>query len=169
VPTHIRWALRADLPAALAIEAASYADGDRWTEDDFLKCLRQRNCIMMVATRGDTIVGFMVYELHPNRMDVLNLAVAHTWRGMGVGTALVDKMKYKLCSHRRPRLMACVRETDDGAIGLFRRCGFRATALLRGHYGTEDGYAMVYRPTAEEWAAHGGAPVDRRVSGCDDR
>ena len=47
----------------MAIEAEGFEYA--WTEDDFLRCLRQRNCIRMVAERGDLqVLGFMVYELH---------------------------------------------------------------------------------------------------------
>ena len=43
VRTHIRWMIRRDMPEVLAIEAASFEFP--WLEDDFIRCLRQRNCI----------------------------------------------------------------------------------------------------------------------------
>ena len=44
---HIRWMIRRDMPDVMGIEVASFEYA--WTEDDFLRCLRQRNCIGMVA------------------------------------------------------------------------------------------------------------------------
>ena len=79
---HIRWMIRRDMPDVMGIELASFEFS--WTEDDFLRCLRQRNCIGMVAERGDTIVGFMIYELHRTRLHVLNFAVNPTVRRTGV-------------------------------------------------------------------------------------
>ena len=53
---HIRWMIRRDMTEALAIEADSFEFP--WCENDFLRCLRQRNCIGMVAEHNDRIVGF---------------------------------------------------------------------------------------------------------------
>lgn len=74
VRTHIRWMIRRDMPEVLAIEAASFEFP--WLEDDFIRCLRQRNCIGMVAEHDDRVVGFMIYELNKSRIQVLNFATA---------------------------------------------------------------------------------------------
>ena len=60
--SHIRWMIRRDYAEVLAIEARGFEFP--WCEDDFIRCLRQRNCIGMVAERDDRVAGFMVYELH---------------------------------------------------------------------------------------------------------
>src|SRR5690606_11527131 len=53
---HIRWMIRRDMPEVLQIEKASFEFP--WYEDDFIRCLRQRNCIGMVAEQGERVVGF---------------------------------------------------------------------------------------------------------------
>ena len=57
VRVHIRWMIRRDMPEVLQAEQASFEFP--WTEEDFLRCLRQRNCIGMVAEQGEKVVGFM--------------------------------------------------------------------------------------------------------------
>ena len=52
--------IRRDMPEVLAIEGESFEFP--WLEDDFIHCLRQRNCIGMVAEHEDRVVGFMIYE-----------------------------------------------------------------------------------------------------------
>ena len=52
---HIRWMIRRDMPEVLAIEHASFEYP--WCEEEFLRVLRQRNCIGMVAEHGERIVG----------------------------------------------------------------------------------------------------------------
>jgi ribosomal-protein-alanine N-acetyltransferase len=59
--------IRRDMPEVLAIEHASFEYP--WCEEEFLRVLRQRNCIGMVAEQGERIVGFMVYELHRNKIQ----------------------------------------------------------------------------------------------------
>lgn len=165
---HIRWMIRRDLPDVMAIETASFEF--TWTEDDFLRCLRQRNCIGMVAERGDEIVGFMVYELHRTRLHVLNFAVHPVARRGGIGRHMVGKLVYKLCSHRRQKITLAVREGNTAAQLFFRAQRFAAAKVLRNYYedSGEDAYQMEFRPGEREWAAFGGAPVNR-IAAFDDR
>lgn len=151
---HIRWMIRRDMPAVLAIESQSFEFS--WTEDDFIRCLRQRNCIGMVAEQDDQVVGFMIYELHKNRLHILNFAVAPGNRRQGVGRAMVSKLLSKLSHERRNRIMLEVRETNLDAQLFFKQIGFRAVSVLRDFYddSDEDAYLMQfrYRATAEELA-----------------
>jgi ribosomal-protein-alanine N-acetyltransferase len=145
VQVHIRWMIRRDMPDVLAIENESFEFP--WTEEDFIRCLRQRNCIGMVAEVDDRIVGFMIYELHKARLHLLNFAVARHWRRRGVGGQMVGKLISKLSQQRRTRILMEVRETNLSAQLFFRRCGFRAVKVMRDYYDdtTEDAYQMQYR------------------------
>ena len=87
---HIRWMIRRDMPEVLDIERASFEFP--WSEEDFIRCLRQRNCIGMVAEHGERVVGFMIYELHKTRLHILNFAVAADVRRRGVGRQMIDKL-----------------------------------------------------------------------------
>lgn len=151
---HIRWMIRRDMPAVLAIENQCFEFS--WTEDDFIRCLRQRNCIGMVAEQEDRVVGFMIYELHKNRLHILNFAVDEDMRRQGVGAAMVNKLLSKLTHERRNRIMLEVRETNLEAQLFFKEVGFRAVSVLRDFYDDtiEDAYLMQYRyrATAEELA-----------------
>lgn len=138
----VRWMIRRDLATAVAIARDSFADA--WAEDEFLYRLRQRNCISLVAEHGDLVVGYCVYEIYDDRLDVVALAVAPRYRRRGVGTRLVAKLLGKMNGHRRARLTAVAPERAAAALLLFRGLGLRAVRLLRGHYGDEDGIEMVY-------------------------
>jgi len=159
VAVHIRWMIRRDMPAVLDIETQGFEFP--WTEEDFIRSLRQRNCIGMVAERGDSVVGFMIYELHKNRLHILNFAVCPSARRMGIGSAMVEKLLGKLSRERRNRIMLEVRETNLDAQLFFRSLGFRAISVLKDFYedSPEDAYLMQFRyqPTAEELSvpAHG--------------
>lgn len=146
--TNIRWMIRRDMPAVLDIEQHSFEFP--WSEEEFVRCLRQRNCIGMVAGRDTTVVGFMIYELHKNRLHLLNFAVAQSARRTGVGSSMVDKLSSKLTADRRNRIMLEVRETNLDAQIFFRERGFRAISVLRSFYedSPEDAYLMQYRHRA---------------------
>src|SRR5262245_13193942 len=94
LPVHIRWMIRRDMPEVLAIEKQCFEFP--WQDEDFIRCLRQRNCIGMVAEAGERVVGFMIYELHKNRLHILNFAVHEDYRRRGVGRQMAKKLVGKL-------------------------------------------------------------------------
>jgi ribosomal-protein-alanine N-acetyltransferase len=145
VRVHIRWMIRRDMPEVLQTEQCSFDYA--WTEEDFLRCLRQRNCIGMVAEQGEKVVGFMIYELHKAKLHILNFAVHPPYRRLGVGAQMVAKLISKLSNHRRTRITLEVRETNLPAQLFFRAQGFRALRVLRGYYedSGEDAFLMQYQ------------------------
>ena len=145
IDVHIRWMIRRDMPEVLDIEQASFEFP--WQEEDFLRCLRQRNCIGMVAEYDERVVGFMVYELHKDHLHVLNFAVHSDLRCQGVGRQMAEKLFGKLSHDRRNRVSLEIRETNLSAQLFFQNLGFVATDVLRDHYDdtTEDAYLMVFR------------------------
>jgi ribosomal-protein-alanine N-acetyltransferase len=153
LPVHIRWMIRRDMPEVLAIEQQCFEFP--WCEDDFIRCLRQRNCIGMVAEHNERIVGFMIYELHKTRLHILNFAVHERSRGRGVGTQMVNKLIGKLSHDRRTRIMLEIRETNLPAQLFFRSLGFRAVSVLRNFYEDtpEDAYLMQFRYSSPAAAA----------------
>lgn len=150
---HIRWMIRRDMDEVQKIERASFEFP--WSEEDFIRCLRQRNCIGMIAEHDTRVVGSMIYELHRNRLHVLNFAVHPDFRRRRVGNQMLQKLAGKLSPQRRARILLEVRETNLNAQLFFRDQGFRAVSLLRDFYEdtTEDAYLMQFRCLGEEFEA----------------
>lgn len=141
---YIRWMIRRDMAEVLDIERASFEFS--WFEDDFIRCLRQRNCFGMVAEHAERVVGFMIYELHKTRLHILNFAVASDMRRRSIGKKMVETLIGKLSSQRRTHISLDVRETNLAAQVFFRSNGFRATNVLHESYedSPEDAYRMRY-------------------------
>ena len=161
VKVHIRWMIRRDMPEVLQTEQESFEYA--WTEEDFLKCLRQRNCIGMVAECGEKVVGFMIYELHKTKLHILNFAVHPSFRRHGVGGQMVAKLVSKLSSHRRTRITLAVRETNLPAQLFFKALEYRALRVLRGYYedSGEDAFLMQYRIADDTSPDEADEPVNR--------
>ena len=145
VDVQIRWMIRRDMPEVLDIETQSFEFA--WTEEDFLCCLRQRNCIGMVAERQEHIVGFMIYELLKHQLHVLNFAVAPWARRQSIGCQMVDKLVHKLSQQRRHEIFLEIRESNLPAQLFFRSQGLLASSVLRCYYEDteEDAYQMKYQ------------------------
>lgn len=160
VRIHIRWMIRRDMPEVLATELASFEYA--WTEEDFLRCLRQRNCIGMVAETDDHVIGFMIYELHRTQLHILNFAVHPDVRRTGIGRQMLHKLVNKLSTHRRQKITLAVRERNLDAQVFFRQHDFKATRVLRHYYedSGEDAFQMEFQQGDEFGEEHEG-PVNR--------
>ena len=157
---HVRWMVRRDLPEVVAIERACFEFP--WGEEDFLDCLRQRNCIGMVAEHEKRIVGFMIYEVPKNRIHLLNIASDPKHRRLGVARQMVGKLIGRLINQKRSRIVLEVRETNLPALLFFRSLGFRAVEIRHNFYEEvrEDAYLMQYRLPVEQGKPEH-APVNR--------
>ena len=142
LPVWIRWMIRRDMMEVLEIETSCFEFP--WTEQDFIRCLRQRNCIGMIAEFDDRVVGFMVYELHKEQIHILNFAVHPDFQRLGIASQLVNRLLSKLSFQRRKRLMLEVRETNLAMQLFLRARGFKAINVMRDYYDdtTEDAYLM---------------------------
>jgi len=140
----VRWLIRRDMDEVLAIERASFEIP--WIEEEFLFCLKQRNCIGMVAELDGKIRGFIIYELHKSMLRVLNMAVDPEARRTGIGSMMVQRLIDKLSSQRRREIMLEVRETNVPAQLFFAGLKFRAVSILKNNYDDceEDAYMMQY-------------------------
>lgn len=123
----IRWMIRADMSQVLAIEREAF--DYPWDEKTFVLTIIQRNVIGLVAEADSRIVGYAVYALQPRRIDLLNLAVRNTHRRLGIGTAMIDKLKGKLSLKRRVSITADVIDTNDRGHAFFHSQGFKARLL----------------------------------------
>jgi ribosomal-protein-alanine N-acetyltransferase len=116
----------------------------------------------MVAEVDDRVVGFMIYELHKNKLHILNFAVHPLARRTGIGGQMVAKLVNKLSTHRRQKITLAVRERNLAAQVFFRVHDFRATRVLRNYYedSGEDAFQMEYR-VGEDFADELDGPVNR--------
>ena len=141
---HIRWMKHGDMPEVLAVESASF--DFPWREENFIRCLMQRNCVGMVAEHNDRVVGYMIYALYKSRIHLLNLAVAEEYRLRGVGWQMMAKMIAKLSLKRRRLLLLEVGENNLPAQLFFRRLGFLGGRVMRGFYlvSEQDAYSFEF-------------------------
>ena len=146
---HIRWMIRRDMARVLEIEDHSFEFP--WTEDEFIRLLRQRNCIGMVIDDldNDNVSGYMIYELHKHRLHLLNMAVDKP--RCGLGTMMVDRLIGKLSVERRQRITLEIGERNlDGQL-FFREMGFLAKDIVCEFFDNDDdAYVMEYLINSRE-------------------
>jgi ribosomal-protein-alanine N-acetyltransferase len=143
--------IKRHMPSVLAIEGLSFEYP--WKEEDFIRTLRQRECIGMAALYGDEFVGYMVYEIGKYRIELLNMAVHPNFRRMFAGSTMIERLVTRL-GLRRNRIEVCVRESNLTALNFFKSLGFMATGIVKGKYQEtdEDAIAMQYVAKPQEWS-----------------
>ncbi len=140
---YVRWMIRPDMKSVLDIDSLAYPSP--WEQEEYLRRLRVRNCIGMVAEIDSRVVGAMLYELHDHKLTIERFAVHPDHQRQGIGSQMAAKLKSKITVHRRRRIVVDVRDDNLTAQLFFRSCGFKAKGILRDRY--DDGcdeYRMVY-------------------------
>ena len=125
VRVHIRWMIRRDMPQVC--DFAQEIGG--WTEDEFLHCLRQRNCMGMVAEVKDRPVAYMIYSIDSQEyLTLLTFGVDPIYQRQGIGALMLDKLVSKLRPYRRTHLRFTVPTDELDFLVFLTRYGFKAEA-----------------------------------------
>jgi len=137
-----------DFPQMMEIERSSF--DVPWTESEFVRVLFTRNisCVLLKSTslfRQDSVLGYVFYCTERKRLDIWNLAVRLDRRRRGHGTRLIAYLKERAERGTRKTLEAVISEQNLVGHLFFHAGGFRATEVLRDHYGEDhDAYRMVW-------------------------
>jgi len=142
----VRWMIRRDVPETMAINSLSF--DNPWQDEAELvdNYLKRRNTIGMVAELDGRIVGYCVYSLYKQHIQIESMAVHPAYRELGLGRVLVERLFGKLSRQRRDRVCVDVRESDLPAQTFFRHLDFLAYNIRHGHFRDtgEDAYQMFY-------------------------
>lgn len=109
-----------------------------WTEDEFETLIEQDPVFgfaaWQVGNRQDKPVGFVLARLVAGEAEILNIAVARAFRGVGLGRDLMEAVLRELHAHRAETLFLEVDETNTAALALYQRLGFREVARRKAYY-----------------------------------
>lgn len=126
-----------DLPAVLVIERACYPHP--WSERLFLDELSESVADIVVALLEGEVTGYLCTRRIADEMEVLNLAVAPTRQGRGIGRRLLHHVLSGVTGVTQVFLE--VRVGNRPARALYRASGFVETGLRTGYY--QDGEDAV--------------------------
>ena len=90
----------------------------------------------------DEVIGYLDYSLIYDRMEIDNFSVLEEYRKQGIGTKLMAYLISLAINYRVVNITLEVRISNDVAINLYKKFGFREVALRKYYYGDEDGILM---------------------------
>jgi [ribosomal protein S18]-alanine N-acetyltransferase len=133
----------ADLDAVMAIERSSFAYP--WSPRFFLQELQVPCARSILGEINERIVGYVLFWLLPDEIDVHNLAVHSEFRRRGIGRLLLQQVVIEARCRSSNRVTLEVRQSNVAAQKLYESLGFTTTAVRRGYYSDngEDALAMA--------------------------
>jgi ribosomal-protein-alanine N-acetyltransferase len=121
----------ADLPQVIAIERRAFPTP--WSLAMFVLELSKPSGICLAATRGERIVGYTICSRYDTVWHVMNIAVDPDERRQGIASALLAEL-YVRVADPRARFTLEVRRSNQVAIELYERDGFRVSGMRRRYY-----------------------------------
>jgi ribosomal-protein-alanine N-acetyltransferase len=119
-----------DLPSVLSIERRSFPTP--WSLAMFVLELSKPSGICLAAASGDGLTGYLVCSRYADVWHLMNVAVAPERRRRGVATMLMQRLFEQAGDDARFTLE--VRTSNDEAIAMYRRFGFRPAGRRRRYY-----------------------------------
>ncbi len=121
-----------DLDQVLAIEAACFSNP--WLRTSFLFDLYSEDSCCMVARLGKEVSGFIIGWFVLDELHVLNLAVDSQYRRRGVGEGLLKFLLGRAEKRGCRRATLELRGSNEAALNLYEKYGFRPMAIRRAYY-----------------------------------
>jgi ribosomal protein S18 acetylase RimI-like enzyme len=117
--------------------AANLIDKGSHRAPHFNANLCKSNHVILVATIREILVGYLVYCVHPETLEIKDIAVAPIWRFQGIAKASIEfvvNAEQFDTTNRRVALFAIVPENNVPAQNLFDRMGFWRGFNMDGDY-----------------------------------
>ena len=137
-----------DLEEILAIEEASYRVP--WSRRAFQAELGARHAFSLVLGQSNPpfVLGYVCSWLTLDECHILNLAIHPSFRRMGLASQLIDHL-LDTCQERGIlHYFLEVRETNEKAITLYRKYGFKVCGVRRRYYTDTGEDALVMQRRA---------------------
>jgi ribosomal-protein-alanine N-acetyltransferase len=136
----VRGLAYADLPRVIAIERRAFPTA--WSLAMFVLELSKASGVCLAALHEGRLVGYLICSRYDTVWHVMNVAVDIEHQHKGVASALLAEL-YTRVGDEGARFTLEVRRSNDVAIHLYEREGFRAAGLRRRYYQDNGEDALV--------------------------
>jgi [ribosomal protein S18]-alanine N-acetyltransferase len=121
----------ADLPQVIAIERRAFPTP--WSLAMFVLELSKPSGICLAGLLEDRIVAYLVCSRYDTVWHLMNIAVDVNLRRQGLATSLLERL-FELADRPSEQYTLEVRTSNEAAIRLYERFGFRAAGRRRAYY-----------------------------------
>lgn len=128
----IREATLADIDEVWVIEKDSFTD--TWSKESFIDLIENKNAKFIIAAIEEKVVGYSVIYLLGDQADVANIAVSSLYRRNSIAEKLMAEILAYAKLSRVQEVFLEVRESNNPAIGLYKKLSFDIIGKRRGYY-----------------------------------
>ena len=131
----LRNATAEDLDHILALEEETFPE-TAFSRATFLYYLGSRSSRVRVLEHDDILSGYVVYTLQnePPVAYIDSIAVQATYRGRGLGRAMMEHVRRAALEQGAERVKLHVRASNQAAQAFYRALGFRRTGSVSSYY-----------------------------------
>lgn len=134
--------LKRDLPAILHIEQDIFGDG-AFGIGEFLYYYMRNRETFLVALSDEALVGYICTHNDEHEAYIASIAVAPIVRRQGIGRELLlSVIQHYQAQDAMQSLSLHVRQSNQGAIALYKSLGFDTIGTEQQYYPDEDAYYM---------------------------
>jgi ribosomal-protein-alanine N-acetyltransferase len=140
----IRRMKAADLPDVRAIEAQSFSNP--WSESTFRGEIQNTSIsfpLVVVQRPGDKVIGYIIFWLVGEDVQINNVAVHPEFRGRGIGESLLRHIIAKVRGKGVTFISLEVRISNEPAVGLYKKLGFEVLGVRKNYYTNPDEDALL--------------------------
>ena len=150
--TEIRRLTYADLPAVVGIERRAFPTP--WSLAMFVLELSKPAGVCLVALDEGAVAGYVICSRYDTVWHLMDIAVDPDRRRQGIATTIIRALLDRICAPPTPgeQVTLEVRPSNDAAIRLYERFGFKAAGVRRRYYSDngEDALIMWRTPATRE-------------------
>ena len=132
--------------AVAALEKICFSDP--WSENSVASELNSPLSLWLVALDGATVAGYVGSQSVLDGADIMNIAVHPDWRRQGIAKSLIGALIAELKKRGSHALLLEVRASNDPAIALYGKLGFRQVGRRKNYYRNPKEDALILR---KEW------------------
>ena len=141
----IRRLTYSDLPQVIAIERQAFPTP--WSLSMFVLELSKPSGICLAALLDGELGGYLVCSRYDTVWHLMNVAIDPARRRQGIASSLMDHL-FDTADRPHEQYTLEVRESNDAAIALYERYGFRGAGHRRGYYHDNREDALIMWRTA---------------------
>jgi [ribosomal protein S18]-alanine N-acetyltransferase len=135
----IRRLTYADLPQVVAIERRAFTTP--WSLAMFVLELSKPSGVCLAAEIESELAGYLVCSRYDAVWHLMNVAIDPDRRRRGIATALISALLERVGPDGQLTLE--VRRSNEGAIALYERFGFRSAGVRRRYYADNGEDAVI--------------------------
>ncbi|MBR3307739.1 MAG: ribosomal protein S18-alanine N-acetyltransferase [Lachnospiraceae bacterium] len=138
----IRPMTAADAASAAALEAENFSRP--WSREDFDKAAADERYLYYVAENNGSITGQAGLLISFDEAELLNVSVSRLSRRCGVAEKLLIKLFEAGRERGVERIFLEVRASNEAAIGLYEKLGFKREGVRKNFYRDPAEDALIY-------------------------